>query len=764
MPLVQILELRNEVNEGISLIRNLDDCSRNLRHSDKSEVVDRWKSKAVRLQDGLRFWGMAYRVRKSIFRSCSKIIEKSSNTLAIQLDPNSEIIQIELNYINLLRKVSAFDEAFDTLKNVAVRERGSDQYLKSIQEVKLTFAAGDLDAALTLANFYCHSEGFTKEIAAEFRRLKGKIYKKMGNSVMALRCFKNSFQGNPKVVHALLSLGKVLTAGLPEPRPAEANEILCCLLLGIQYRISKHKAYIPRILNLIEVCDNLDKWNEYSEKIFVFCVPFLFQILKKIEKSKSIKPFDLFIKFTIENHPQTLFFCLRNFVERRNVTMDKALPPVFIKVYADLKRVQGILVQNLENFCEYLTTCFKPTLDEELFSVFNLVIAAPLEYQLEDYKEVLENVKTNFFKKENEDFCEKYSKEFYESFNDLNMKTVESVKVLMKMWKDKLFNEIKQFETRFIDQECPELSNFYSKEIELPLVSENPVIMERIHLKILTMRSMNCKKLITFKGCNNKDYDYLVSYLGDNNLLNISQILNSLHHYIQSNYSKMSHRILGSNFDLQAIQPLGFHYFLIEMKARAMSLNEIYELTVNEEMQDPDRLKISGAHVPKYLFSSYIQRILQSPNRFAVFKRQFSAQWALMYIFCSLFNVALSDIQLSKIWVSVKSGVISFGLFDVTLLDQDFGEFRLTANIFEVIGQAALVAVIPDIVVNVFNVLKKQIPQLHAMVKLVLDDKMVDLDKMKEIIENNSQIDFVSAKLEEAKEASTDSFGWVPSF
>ena len=718
----------------------------------------------MRLQDGLRFWGMAYRVRKSVFRSCSKIIDKSSHTLSIQFDPSSEIVAIELNYINLLRKISALPEAFDSLKSVSVRERGSDQHLKSIEEVRLTISGGDLDGALTLANFYCQNEGFSKEIIADFRRLKGKIYKKMGNSAMAVRCFKNAFQGNPKVVHALLSLGKVLAAGLGEPKPAEANEILCCLLLGIQYRVAKHKAFIPRILKLLEACDNLDKWNEYSDKIFVFCVPFLFQILKKIEKSKSIKPYESFIKYTIESHPQSLFFSLRNFVDRRTVPMDKALPVVFHKVFAELKRVQGILVQTLENLCENLTTCFKPNLEEELYSVFNLLIAAPLEYQLEDFKEVFERIKTNFLKKENEDFCEKYSKDFYESFNDLNMKTVDDVKVLMKVWKDRLLGEIKQYETRFIDQDCPELSNFYSKEIELPLICESPVVMERIHLKVLTLRSMNCKKLVTFKGSNHKDYDYLVEYLGDSNLLNISQILSSIHHYIQSNYSKISHRILGSNFDLQAIQPLGFHYFLIEMKTRAMSLNEIYELTVNEEMQDPDRLIMSGTPVPNYLFSSYIQRLLQSPNRYAVFKRQFSAQWALMYVFCSLFNVALSDIQLNKIWVSVKSGVISFGLFDVSLLEQDIGEFRLTPNILEVIGQAALVAVIPDIVVNVFNVLKKELPQFHAMLKLVLDEKMVDMEKMKEIIENNSQFDFVLAKLEEAKEASTDSFGWVPSF
>jgi hypothetical protein len=765
LPLVQLLDLRNEVYEGFSLLRVLEDSVRNSRYSDKTEIIERWKSKAVRVHDTLRYWGMSFRVRKCILKMCMKIIEKGPSTLSTQFDPGSEISAIELSYVNLLRKVGSLNEALDALKTVTVRERTTnDLYLKSVEEVKLSIACGDLEGALGDANFCCHNESFSREFISEFRRLKGKIYKKMGNVSMAIRCFKNSYQGNPKVMHSLLSLGKVLSNGVTELKPQEANEILCCFLLGIQHRPSKNKSYIPRILNLLELCDNFDKWNEYSEKIFNILVPWLFQILKRIEKTRVPKPFEAFLKYTIETHPQTLFFTLRNFVERRGLTMDKALPPVFQKTFLELKKSQGILVQTLENLCENLTVYFKPTLEEELYSVFNLLLSAPAEYPIEEYREIFEVIKTNFMRKENDDFFEKYSKDFYDTFNDLNMKSVDSLKQLMKTWKDKLLSEIKQYETRFIDQDCPDLSNFYSKEIELPLVSENSVIMERVHPKIMTLRAMNCKKVLTFKGSNNKDYEFLVEYLGDNNLLNISCILSSLQHFIQSNYCKMTHRVLGSNFELQAIQPLGFHYFLIEMKTRTVSLQEIFELTVNEEMQDPDNIIMNGISVPSYLFSSYIQRLLQSPNRFAVFRRQFSAQWALMYVFCALFNVALNEIQLSKIWISLRSGVVSFGLFDVSLFEQDIGEFRLTPNIFEMIGQAAVVGLIPNIVLNVFKVLKKQLPQVHAMIKLVLDDKSVDYEKMKENVENNNQYDYVLAKLEEARDANTESYGWVPSF
>lgn len=762
--LIQLLDLRNEVFEGFALLRNLEESLRISRFSDKNETIEKWRNKPIRIQDGLRFWGTSFKLRKSILKLCQKNIERANSTVSIQLDAASEMNIVDLTYANLLRKVGVHYEAFEVLKATSIKDRTNDLYLKCSEEVKLSIAIGDLENALSTANYWCHTETFTKEIIADFRRLKGRIYKKMGNLPMAVRCFKNAYQGNPKVMHALLGLGKTLALQYPDPRPEEANEILYCLLLGIQHRITKHKSYIPRILNLLDLCDNFEKWPEYSEKIYSYCIPYLFQILKKIDRNRNIKIFDGLIKYLIEFHPQSLFFALRNFVDRRSTSMDRSLPITFLKYFNDLKKIQNILVQNLEFLCESLTSCFKPTLEEELYSVFSSLLYAPSEYPVEEYREVFEMVKTNFFRRENEEFVDKYQKDFLYCFNEATMQSLESIRNEMKTWKDRLLSEIKQYETRYLDLDCPELCNFFSKEIELPQSADPPIILERIHPKILMIRTANCKRVLTFKGSNNKDYEYLVSYLGDNNLLNMSQLLNSLQHYIQTNYSKMTHRIIGSNYETQAIQPLGYHYFLVELKQRTLSLLEIFELTANEEGIDPDGIVKDGTQVPKFLFSSYIQRLLQSPNRYAVFKRQFTAQWALMYVFCMLFNVALHDIQLSKIWVSVKSGVVSFGMLDVNLFEQDFGELRLSPNIFELIGQAGVTGVIPAIAINIFKILRKEVQQFHALVKLVVDDKYVEIEKLKETIESNCNYDYIVSKLEDAKEATTDSNGWIPSF
>ena len=89
----------------------------------------------------------------------------------------------------------------------------------------------------------------------------------------------------------------------------------------------------------------------------------------------------------------------------------------------------------------------------------------------------------------------------------------------MKQWKDRLGSEIKQFELRYIDQDCGDLSNFYSKEIEIPFSPDNIVVLERITPKILTVKSKNCNKVVSFKGSNYKEYNFVISFArGSENL------------------------------------------------------------------------------------------------------------------------------------------------------------------------------------------------------------------------------------------------------
>ena len=135
-----------------------------------------------------------------------------------------------------------------------------------------------------------------------------------------------------------------------------------------------------------------------------------------------------------------------------------------------------------------------------------------------------------------------------------------------------------------------------------------------------------------------------------------------------------------------------------------------------------------------------------------------------MYVFCVLFNVNLAEIQLSKIWFSLKSGVISFGLFDVPLMDCDTGEFRLTPNIFEIIGQAGLDGVMPAVIINAFDILLKELPQVFNIFKLILDEKNIDYHGLENKIKDNCNYTHVTNCLENSKNTRTDSIGWIPWF
>ena len=763
LPLIQLLDLRNEMIEGINMLRHLEEQLKSSRTTEKSETTEKWKVKIVSQQDGLKYWNTVLRSRKAILKLCQKCIEKNNQNLSIPLDVSTELYCIDLTYAKLLRKVGVYSEASTVLSKINAKDKSNELYLKSREEVQLYIASGDLENALSHANYNSQNDLFSKEAMAEFRRFKGEIYRKMRNYPMAARCFKNAFQGNPKNMHTLLGLGKLMTEQYPNPTPSQATEIMCCFLMGIQHRIVKYKCYIPRILNLLEICDNTDKWIEQTDKIFSVCSTWLYQIFKRYEKTPG-NLFEGVIRHHTESNPQAVFFILRNFVESKDCTMEKALPRSLVHIYHDLKKSHCILISNLESLCEQLTSHFKPTLEEELYSVFTNLIYAPTANSLEEYREIFDLIQLKFFCRENEEFIDKYLEEFQLSFNEQNFQVLDTVMKNMKKWKDRLSIEIRQYETRFVDQECSDLSNFHSKEIEIPFSSESAVIIERITPKIQTLKVKNCNKIITFKGSNYKEYDFLVSFQSSPVSYQTSQILTCLQHYFQSNTYKIAHRIRGSSFEPQFVQSLGCRYYLIEMKPRTMSLKDIYELTINEEGSDPEFWLDNSASLPTYLFSSYMQRILQSPNRYALFRKQFTAQWALLYVFCMLFKVSLGELQLSKIFFSVKSGVISFGLLEAVLMESTHSEFRLTPNIVEVIGQAGIDGVMPAVIINAFIVLRKEIQQLYGMLKLILGEKMISFESLEIIVRENCDYEFVKRNLEYSKNAHTGTNGWMPGF
>lgn len=765
--IIQLLDLRNELTEGFNMLKQIEDQIKSPRSSEKIDITDKWRNKITSLQDGVKFWSTTFRARKSILKISQKVTEKFSTSLPPPLDVQLENSCIDLTYAKFLRKTGVYSEALNVLSRVNAKERSHELYLKSREEVQLHIQSGDLENALSLANYYSQNDNFSKESMAEFRRYKGKIYKKMGNFAMSTRCYKNAYQGNPKNMHILLGLGKLMSLQYPFPQGPIATEIMVCFLLGIQHRISKYKSFIPRILNLLDICDTPEKWSEFADKIYSACGPWMYQIVKKYEKNTKqyAKVFEGVIKYYTENHPQTMFFILRNFVETKDCSMERALPGCLVRIYLDLKKNQYILIQNLEYLCESLTTYFKPTVEEEFYSVFANLIDNPCVSQAEDYRNVFDIITQKFFYREHDEFYEKYYDDFRLTFNEANLMVTETIIKNMKKWKDRLANEIKQLELRYIDQECPDLSNYYSKEIEIPFTSENPVILERINLKIVTLKNKNCNKVVTFKGSNNKEYDFLIAFQVDNNIYSITQIINSLQHYLQTHTHKINHRLRGSNFESQFVQPLGLRHYLVEMKPKCMSFKDIYEITVNEEGIDADFwIDSENPTLPSYLFASYVQRILQSPNRYSVFRKQFTAQWALLYVFCQLFSVNLSDIQLSKLWLSLSSGTLSYGLFNVELLGQKSGDFRLTPNIAEIIGQAGVDGVMPAVIINAFHILQKELPQLHAMIQLVLDEKKLEYETLGKTIENNLDYNFVVKNLETAKQDWTGSYGWYPWF
>ena len=423
--------MRNELNDGFNLLRHIEEHLKNPRNLERIETTEKWKNKIVSTQDGVKYWNTCFRARKSILKICQKYIEKNGSNLSIPIDISTENACIDLLYVKLLRNIGITSDAAVLLNKINTKEKSNESYTKSREEIKLQISLLDLDNALNLANFYSQSDNFTKEATSEFRRLKGKIYQSLENYPMALRCYNNASKMNSKNLHIFFDLGRLLSSMYTKPTPAQASEIMCAFLVGVQHNIEKCKIYIPRILNLLEICENPERFSDQFERISSASYSWLYQIMKRLDKTYS-SVFEEMIKYFIENHPQIVFFTLRSFVESKELSMEKSLPKYLQPCYLILKKNHHILIQNLENLCDNLITHFRPSLEEDLYSCFSNLINSPVSSSIEEYKEIFDIIQQKFFSKDHEEFIDKYYEDFKLTFNDMNFSNTETVIKNMK--------------------------------------------------------------------------------------------------------------------------------------------------------------------------------------------------------------------------------------------------------------------------------------------------------------------------------------------
>ncbi|CAG9330073.1 unnamed protein product [Blepharisma stoltei] len=769
IPIMQQLELKYEFYEGLVMLKAMEDhLSANKTPIDLVESINKWRRRKISPQDGPRMWGSILKTRKVFFKHMGIIAQKNPNYIsASEIGNLQDSTWTDVTHAKLCRKAGIYSKAASILENLTNEESQSEMFLIAKEKIKLCMSTEYYEGALNLARFYSQENtNIDPTKISEFKRLKGIIYSRINDEEKSKNCFSNAAATSPKIMKNWLSWAHLISKDYEENRsPEMATQAMVAYLLGIQSNLQKYRLYIPKILLLLENCDSPSSFEEFSDRISLSLMAnWIPQLLSSLGRPNSDAIYKLLIKIATQK-PQSLFYHLRSLILEINdqyasspteVLNEKLRYPQLLM--GELRKKHPILIQTLEILCQNLSQNLKVSIEEDFYNTISnllqLTFITNEEITEEHVQETFESIDDKFFNRDdNVEFIEKYHEDFMNDFNENIYGNLRQIQLNLKKWKDRLSQEIKLNDLKYLDQECIDLSTFYSKEIEIP--GTEKVILERFLPKIVPIRGKNSNRALTIRGSNGKDYTFMVAVNApfSHSSYRLTQIMKNLNHCFIVHGHKISHRIQGSNFDIQEQVPIDSRHSLVEMRSGSISLNEIYNLTVDETGNDPDFwiFEDNDEIVPEHLFSSYIQRCLQSPDRFAVFSKQFTAQWGLFYVLAELLEIPINQQLLTRLWISKTSGTLELGFSDLPLISNYEGTIgvRLTPNIKYLIGEAGIKGLMPAVISNSMKLILKQKSQIEPLLYYILrDEGEADMTKIMSIIEENIDVQNIHQKLE----------------
>lgn len=775
IPILQQLELKYEFVEGIYMLKKLEeDLAGNKPPNETMENINRWRRRGVSQQDSPKMWGSLLKTRKIIFKHMGTIGQRYPNHITSNdLVSLQDTAWTDITHARLLRKSGILHKSVNILENLSNEDNQSESFILSCEKVKLCLAAGDYENALNLARYY--ADTFKDQQQSEFKRLKGKIYTRMDNIDVekAKSCFSNAASVSPKYNKIWLSWAELVDRGYVETKSHElATQAMVSYLLGIQTNLQKYRLYIPKILLLLENCHDPNQFEEHSEKLSLSLVSnWIHQLLYGLYRNNSDAIYKLLLRIATYK-PQPLFYHLRTFIleiKEHDSTSPSEIQAERLKLpiqlMSELKKKHPLLVQTLEMLCQNLSQNLKVTIEEDFYNVISNLLFSTFQHSEEiteeNLQEIFEMIDERFFNREGaDDFIDKYHEDFLNFFNENTYGNLKQVQINLKKWKDRLASDVKLSEYRYLDQECLDLSTFYTKEIEIP--GTDKIILERFLPKIQPIKGKNSNRAVSLRGSNGKDYTFMIAVKShtSHSSYRLYQIMKNLNQCFIVNSHKISHRLQGSNFEIQEQIPIDSRHSLVEMRPGSISLNEIYNLTVDEIGIDSDLwiFEENESLVTEHLLSSYIQRCLQSPDRYAIFTKQFTAQWGLLYVLSNLLRIPINQQLLSKLWIAKTTGTLQLGFSEFSLLnnERDCLGVRLTPNIKYLIGEAGIKGIMPAVISNVMKLILKEKSQILPLLEYILrEEEHFEINSIVSVCQENSNIEKIQQKLEDSIQESS---------
>jgi len=758
-PIIQQLDMKFEFNECLQLTKPLEEIAQS--GVPAQQVNNKvFRSRITSMQDGVGVWESLFKARTLTFDIMNSVLSRMQGPSSSSQFEESTWTKI--HYARLLRKSGSYRAALNLLKQIDHRINSENKFLLNREIFKLCFENKEYEAALSAINKYLQEDSLEVEYKSELMRLKGKVYSSNPDAYqLAYSSFANSSEVWANNLNTWLNWGCLIAKQLQKTPSLCANAV-CCLLLGLRKNPEKHKNYLPKIFLLLEKAPEKDSLDEYFLKLpCKVYLPWIPQMLRSLSKPHGETYFKICQKL-VDTEPQKLFFHVRSLlIEKEELRPEEESQEKLhlVKLHTELKSKHPLLAETLNFLSTNLTQNLKLSLEEDLYSALNVLHEhlCRSETSSQVLQKAFQLITEKFFlKEENQEFSDKYFGSFCEEFNTDLFDDSSQTKKALKRWMEWLSEDLVG---RFsLEQECLELATFYSKEIKIPVAETT---LERFISQVETLKLKNCNRVLGVRGGDASDHHMLLQvtapYKQDSLLLN--QVMLLMSHYLNS--TSIPHTIRGSNFYLYEGVTLDPRHILLGVPPNAVSLQTVYELVMDEQSQDSE----SPAEVSRFLFVSYIQRCLQSADRFAAFKNQFTAQWGLLYVLCLVLNTQLEEQTLSNIWFCKTNGAICFNLMNLGLGNS--GEFglRMSPNIVTMLGRTGIQGTMPAIICNACRAILKKWDSFGPALEFILRDQAnFDLSGVYKRLEKGSEPQLVARHLQELMNCSGQPDWWHPWF
>jgi len=786
LPLLQHISLQREFSEGQTLNANVVNFLAGRRQSHDAEaIISVWKERKVLPSDPPSFWLTLLRTRASVLEQIGKTLyghQKTAQEDGQLFSP----IWVHLKKAELARKqglimvagkilsgVQSDLEKVDTAKAVAERVHFYTE------ATKLSIAGGDLELAYTLASEAAAVLPEDQKGRAHF--LKARVTEKMGLTKEAYGHYGEAAMLPDARGKVWMRWAGLIEAGLSTPSSPElVQNALICYFRGLSGSAGNQKLYVPRVLALLEREEaQLFATSSFAKEVdqvsAAVWAPWVHQLLTMLLRGTLPEVLNTVLQRVAQQFPQLLYY----HVSARLSSTEK--PTVLLDLLEELTNRFPLLKQAMDVLRTELCEHFRMSPEEDLCSALTVLMHRfdPTETGFKtDLKEALGEIHDRFFlSAKNPAFVEMYKEWFETELGSEHIETLPGKELYQRIRRvrDGIAPLLAQKAAGYnLEHRAPLLTSLRYAEL---LVPGTEVAIDRILPTYTAIPARNYNKRIGFRGADAKVYSFALAVTRPGSMYSyrLQQVLGLL-----NDLFKASGRLNTLGFALQRVVPLSANMRLIECPEEETTLQELYESALRFHGLAPDAPILAWlealdqgvpvpessaqALVPPSLLTSFLQLCLRTPERYFLYRKQFTVQWSLYLYLSQLLGFSMHSQLPSNLWLNRSAGTFSYGFWPEPGLSTGLEGPRLSANLEFLIGPAGLNGLVPQVCSAAAEVCTRKSSVLLPALRLILkEDEATKLDQGFQRAEALRSPETVHSLLSQALQTH-QSPSWIPWF